>query len=232
MDKFLKAAAIAWTGAKFNIMKFAEAFVNAVASCGDAARERFSKAYPMFGPREWRRLEQIGSGELLPDFFMKSDAFVGRLLRLKRSKEFQKALVEASELNVTRKGKTEKVLLSELTEREEKELMELLKDDGSNITLEKMRDKIRTMVVKVNKSRGPISLRRPREILDDLVEAVRRLEILRDVERDFETDHGNRLCWDHDVCEEHDELVEEILAARYKVRDLCREATGDGNLEV
>lgn len=233
MDKLLKIAAMAWTGAKFNIMKFAKAFVDAVANYGDAARERFSKAYPMFGPREWRRLEQIGSGELLPDFFMKSDAFVGRLLRLNSSKRIQKALVEASELNVIRKGVTEKVLLSELTEREEKELMELLKDDGSNITPEKMRDRIHALVVNVNKSRGPISLRRPREILDDLVEAVRELEVRRDEEWEFAEKHGiGAICWTEKDSEDHDEIVAAVVDARKRVRDLCREATGDGNLEV
>ena len=115
----------------------------------------------------------------------------------------------------------------------EKELLELLKDDGSKITPEKMRDRIHALVVNVNKSRKPISLRRPREILDDLVEAVRRLESLRDDEWDFADRHGiDGMFWDEDVSSEHDELLDDIQKARNEATRLVREATGNDKLEV
>ena len=233
MNKLLKIAAMAWAGAKFNVLKFAKAFVDAVSGYGDSARDRFAKAYPMFGPREWRRLEQIGSGELLPDFFMKSDAFVGRLLRLNSSKRIQKALVDASELSVVRKGETKKVMLSELTEREEKELMDLLKEDGSMITPEKMRDRIRTLVVNVNKSRSLKKSRHPKDMLLDLVAAIKDLESFRDDEWDFADRHGlDGSTWSDETAQDHDDILEAIASARSRVRDLCREATGDEKLEI
>ena len=95
MEKYLKIAARAWAGATLNIKKFADAYVEAVGKFRDEAMERFSAAYPMFGKREWRRLGQIGAGSLLPQFFFKSDFFVGKLLNMTSSLRIQKALVQA-----------------------------------------------------------------------------------------------------------------------------------------
>lgn len=65
------------------------------------------------------------------------------------------------------------------------------------------------------------------EILEDLIVAMREYDNLRDREWDFETEHGNRDMWGDDVCDEHDELMEDIDKARAKVSKLIAEATGD-----
>jgi len=96
MENFLKAAALAWAKTTLNIQKFADAYVAALLPFGDEARERFALAYPMFGPREWRRMELVGNRELLPQFMFKSDSFVGKLLKFPNSMKYQKALVSAS----------------------------------------------------------------------------------------------------------------------------------------
>ena len=84
MKKYLNLAAKAWAKATLNIQRFANAYVEAVCEFGSDAVEQFKVAYPMFGDREWKRLEMIGNGELLPQFFFKSDYFVGKLLKMNR----------------------------------------------------------------------------------------------------------------------------------------------------
>jgi hypothetical protein len=241
--------------------------------------ERFSAAYPMFGEREWRRLGQIGAGSLLPQFFFKSDFFVGKLLNLNGSMRFQKALVGASndgKLRVDRGNGPEKVTLADLTKKEEKALVLLLSEENEKLSPAELREKFRTLVAKINKSNtrhkaaweirsdanrrwvvrfnracnmslsdmekvtrglkhwsGVGTPARPSdEILKEMVDAIVELESLRDEEWDFEEGHGDRCMWTDDVCRKHDELLDEIMAARRRVRDLAREATGNMKLEV
>lgn len=156
MEEFLWKAAKAWANATLNIKKFADAYVGALGKFGEKAAERFSAAYPMFGEREWRRLCQIGNGELLPQFFFKSDFFVGRLVKLNSSMRIQKALVGASNdgrIRVDRGNGPEKVKISDLTRQEEKELILLLSEENEKLSDDDLRLKYRTLVAKVNKSK-------------------------------------------------------------------------------
>ena len=155
MEKYLKMAARAWAKATLNIKKFADAYVEALGKFGEEADERFSAAYPMFGEREWRRLCQIGNGELLPQFFFKSDFFVGKLLKLNSSMRIQKALVGASNdgrIRVDRGNGPEKVRLADLTRKEEKALILLLSEENEKLSPEELKLKYRTLVAQVNKS--------------------------------------------------------------------------------
>lgn len=152
---FLKLAAKAWANATLNIQKFANAYVEAVGKFGDDAIEKFKVAYPMFGDREWRRLGLIGNGQLLPQFFFKSDFFVGKLLNLNGSMRFQKALVGASndgKLRVDRGNGPENVTLADLTKKEEKALVLLLSEENEKLSPAELREKFRTLVAKINKS--------------------------------------------------------------------------------
>lgn len=155
MEKYLKIAARAWAKATLNIKRFADAYVEAVHKFGDEAMERFSAAYPMFGAREWRRLGQIGDGRLLPQFFFKSDFFVGKLLNLNSSMRIQKALVGASQdgrIRVDRGNGPEKVKLADLTRKEEKALILLLSEENEKLSPDDLKLKYRTLVANVNKS--------------------------------------------------------------------------------
>lgn len=155
MEKYLKIAARAWAKATLNIKRFADAYVEAVHKFGDEAMERFSAAYPMFGEREWRRLGQIGDGRLLPQFFFKSDFFVGKLMNLNSSMRIQKALVGASNdgrIRVDRGNGPEKVKLADLTRKEEKALILLLSEENEKLSPDELKLKYRTLVAKVNKS--------------------------------------------------------------------------------
>lgn len=67
--------------------------------------------------------------------------------------------------------------------------------------------------------------------LNSLVKAIRNYDSLRDDEWDFEDNHGNRDCWTEEVCEEHEELLGDILTARRKVEKILRRVTGDKNLK-
>lgn len=276
MEKYLKIAARAWAGATLNIKKFADAYVEAVGMFGDKAKERFSAAYPMFGKREWHRLGQIGDGRLLPQFFFKSDCFVGKLLNMNSSMRIQKALVGASNdgrIRVDRGNGPEKVRLSDLTRKEERALILLLSEENEKLSPDDLKLKYRTLVANVNKSnrssrpaweirivRGcPVahinracnmevydledalervkacrsgSARTSREILNELANHIIKLESLRDDEWDFEEKHGQRDMWDDEVMKEHDELLDEIQAARDYATKLIREATGNDKLEV
>lgn len=276
MKKLLEKAARAWAGATLNIKKFADAYVEAVGKFRDEAMEMFSAAYPMFGKREWRRLGQIGAGSLLPQFFFKSDFFVGKLLNMTSSMRIQKALVGASNdgrIRVDRGNGPEKVKLADLTRKEEKALILLLSEDNEKLSPDDLKLKYRTLVAKVNKSNRssrpaweirivggrPVahfnracnmevydledalervkgcrsgSARTSREILNELANHIIRLESLRDDEWDFEEKHGQRDMWDDEVMKEHDELLDEIQAARDYVTKLIREATGKEKLEV
>lgn len=276
MEKYLKMAARAWAKATLNIKKFADAYVEAVGKFGDEAVESFSAAYPMFGEREWRRLCQIGNGELLPQFFFKSDFFIGKLLKMNSSMRIQKALVGASSdgrIRVDRGNGPEKVRLADLTRKEEKALILLLSEENEKLSPDNLKLKYRTLVANVNKSTRsrrlaweirivggrPVahinracnievydleyalecvkgcrsgSARTSREILNELANHIIKLESLRDEEWDFEEKHGQRDMWDDEVMKEHDELLNEIQAARDYATKLVREATGNDKLEV
>lgn len=162
MEKYLKMAAKAWANATLNIKKFADAYVEAVGKFGDEAMERFSAAYPMFGEREWRRLGQIGDGRLLPQFFFKSDFFVGKLLNLNSSWRIQRALVGASNdgrIRVDRGNGPEKVKLADLTRKEEKALILLLSEENEKLSPAELKLKYRTLVASVNKSNPKSSVK-------------------------------------------------------------------------
>lgn len=200
IQECMEQAEKAWSGATLNIDAFAKAYVTALAENEHAARYFFTTTYPLFSEREWRKLELVGRGSLLPQFFFKSDAFVGKLLSRKDSKERQEELVRAAESE---------------DERPETRIA-----------------KCKRLVAAVNRSRTGKPRRGAREILNDIVDAIRELESLRDDEWEFEETHGDRAFWDAKVGREHDKLVGKILKARRRVRDLAREATGNNELEV
>ena len=155
MNKYLKIAAKAWAKATLDIKKFADAYVEAVCEFGDEAVEKFKVAFPMFGEREWRRLTLIGNGELLPQFFFKSDFFVGKLLKLNSSMRIQKALVGASNdgrIRVDRGNGPENVALADLTAKEDKALVMLLSEENEKLSPAELKNKFRVLVAKINKS--------------------------------------------------------------------------------
>lgn len=155
---FLKSAARAFAGATLNIQKFAECYVSArqyLSDKEDEVLEAFKAAYPMFGEREWKRFWLVGNYILLPQFMFKSDAFVGKLLRLKDHMKWQQALVSASEdgtLRVDRGKGPEKVKLSELTAKEEKTLAMLLNEKDEKLSPGDLITKFNVMTRKINKN--------------------------------------------------------------------------------
>ena len=154
----LKLAAQAFAGATLNIQKFAECYVSArlyFSEKEDEVIEAFKAAYPMFGEREWKRFWMVGNYILLPQFMFKSDAFVGKLLKLKDHMKWQQALVSASEdgtLRVDRGKGPEKVKLSELTAKEEKTLAMLLNEKDEKLSPGDLITKFSGMTRKINKN--------------------------------------------------------------------------------
>lgn len=278
MDTLLKKAAKAWANATLNIKKFADAYIEAVEKFGENAIERFKVSYPMFGEREWKRLSLIGNGELLPQFFFKSDFFVGKLLKLNSSMRLQKALVGASNdgrLRVDRGHGPEKVTLADLTKKEEKALVLLLSEENEKLSPEDLKQKYKLLVTKINKSNRRhtpawciqtingrtvahfnractvdtnelklllksvkegrcIGHNRPYgEIIHDLVNAVKKLEDMRDTEWCFAEKHGmNGDSWTEEDNEEHQWILDSIKSYRKSVQKIAREATGDDNIEI
>jgi hypothetical protein len=155
---YLAAAAKAFASATQNIQKFAEVYVRARLHNVDEEQkviEAFKAAYPMFGEREWRRFWMVGNYILMPQFMFKSDAFVGKLLKLKDHMKWQLALVSASEdgsLRVDRGNGPEKVKLSELTKREEKTLTMLLNEKDAQLSPSALIAKFCGMTRKINKN--------------------------------------------------------------------------------
>lgn len=235
---FLASAAKAFAGATMNIQKFAECYVEArrhFIDREDEAIDAFQAAYPMFGEREWRRLWLIGNYILLPQFMFKSDAFVGKLLRMNDHMKWQRALVSASEdgtLRVDRGDGPEKVKLSDLTSKEEKVLGMLLSEKDEKMSPEELISTFDGIVRKINKTRKKKGKRTPREILDDMSEEIVKYSSLRDDEWEFEAEHGERVNWTKRTCREHDELLGEIQTSRNRLTRLVREATGDKSLTV
>lgn len=234
---FLKSAAKAFANATLNIKKFADCYVEARSNCEDEAEviESFKAAYPMFGEREWRRFYMIGNDILLPQFMFKSDAFVGKLLRLKDNMKWQQALVSASDdgtLRVDRGNGPEKVKLSELTKKEEKILAMLMSEKDSKMTPEELILTFSGIMRKINKTRKRKGKRTPREILDDMSAEVIKYSALRDDECTFEEKHGDRAFWDDEIDQAHDDLLDEIKNSRDRLTKLVREATGDRSLTV
>lgn len=177
---FLKSAAKAFAGATLNIQKFANCYVNARLVHEDEGEviEAFKSAYPMFGAREWRRFWLVGNKILLPQFMFKSDSFVGKLLKLEDSMKWQLALVSASEdgkLMVDRGNGPEKVSLSDLTKKEEKQLAILLNEEDAELSPSMLIEKFSGIVRQVNKtkSRGPAW---DIEVVDELPKGVEGLE--------------------------------------------------------
>lgn len=73
--------------------------------------------------------------------------------------------------------------------------------------------------------------RTEKEILADLVEAVKEYNRLRDEEWYFADEHGDTAFWDADTDKEHEELLGDIYESRKRVHGLLVEATGDKTLE-
>lgn len=67
-------------------------------------------------------------------------------------------------------------------------------------------------------------------LLKELAQAVVEYNSLRDDEWGFDDEHGNRDFWDEETCDEHEELLDTILASRAKVRNLLREIPGFENV--
>ena len=178
---FLKSAAKAFAGATLNIQKFAYCYVNARLAFQEnegEVIEAFKAAYPMFGPREWKRFWLVGNNILLPQFVFKSDSFVGKLLKLEDHMKWQRALVSASEdgkLMVDRGNGPEKVSLSDLTRKEEKQLAILLNEKDAELSPEMLIEKFSGIVRQVNKTKpkGPAW---DIEVVDELPKGVEELE--------------------------------------------------------
>ena len=154
MNQYLKTAAKAFAGATLNIQRFANAYVDGIKADESAAQLAFAAAYPMFGPREWKRFALVGYRRLLPQFVFKSDAFVGKLLRRSDSLDVQKALVSASKLGLLRVDRGQgpvSVTLDTLTNSEEKVLTFLLNADDAKLNPAQLISKFRSMVATVNR---------------------------------------------------------------------------------
>ena len=70
-----------------------------------------------------------------------------------------------------------------------------------------------------------------REELTALAEAIVEYDKLRDDEWDFEDEHKDPYSWDADTCDEHDELLDKILASRNKVGEIVRKVLGKPDLD-
>lgn len=154
MNKYLKTAAKAFAGATLNIQRFANAYVDGLKANESEAQLAFAAAYPMFGPREWKRFALVGHRRLLPQFVFKSDAFVGKLLRRSDSMDVQKALVSASKLGLLRVDRGQgpvSVTLDMLTGSEEKALTFLLNAEDAKLKPAQLIAKFRSMVATVNR---------------------------------------------------------------------------------
>ena len=154
MNQYLKTAAKAFAGATLNIQRFANAYVYGLKVDKNAAQLAFSAAYPMFGPREWKRFALVGYRRLMPQFVFKSDSFVGKLLRRSDSLDVQKALVSASKLGLLRVDRGQgpvSVTLDTLTNSEEKALTFLLNADDAKLKPAQLIAKFRSMVATVNR---------------------------------------------------------------------------------
>ena len=68
------------------------------------------------------------------------------------------------------------------------------------------------------------------EILKDLVEAIIEYNNLRDEEWQFDEENGDRDFWDEGTNDTHEELLNTILTAKTKVRNLLIEATNNNNI--
>ena len=184
LKDFIGSAAKAFAKATLNIQRFANCYVNARLAFADdesSVIEAFKAAYPMFGDREWRRFWMVGNHILLPQFMFKSDAFVGKLLKLEDHMKWQQALVSASEdgkLLVDRGNGPEKVTLADLTKKEEKTLAMLLNENDSKLSPRQLIDKFAGMVRQVNKSKskGPAWEIEPAEGLPKGVEGVEEID--------------------------------------------------------
>jgi hypothetical protein len=81
-----------------------------------------------------------------------------------------------------------------------------------------------------NKERKVMDKRTDSEILKDLVEAVIEYDNLRDEEWHFDEENGDRDFWDEGTNDTHEKLLETILTAKTKVRNLLIEATNNNNI--
>lgn len=184
LKDFIKSAAKAFAKATLNIQRFANCYVNARITFADdesSVIEAFKAAYPMFGDREWRRFWMVGNHILLPQFMFKSDAFVGKLLKLEDHMKWQQALVSASEdgkLLVDRGNGPEKVTLADLTKKEERTLAILLNEKDAELSPTMLIEKFSGMVRQVNKSKskGPAWEIEPAEDLPNGVEGVEEID--------------------------------------------------------
>lgn len=72
-----------------------------------------------------------------------------------------------------------------------------------------------------------------KELLTELIEAVRTYDALRDMEWDFEEKYGhNRDLWDDEVIERHDTLLKDISNTQDTINTIFFEATGDKSVTL
>lgn len=260
LRRYLDQAAKAWAKATLNIKRFADAYAGAVTEFDEEAREAFAAAYPMFGPREWKRLMLIAEGKLLPHFMFKSDSFVCKLLKM--NVNWQKALVSMNgdgKLRVDRGRGPELVSLNELTRSEEKALAMLLNETDEKLSQCDIVHKFRNMVICVNKNHnvskntwriveanGRVVAKFVRNCTmdkGDLKAAISALDLYRKGRGG--KNHG-RSC--HDILMDLVKAVQKLEAARdkesdmrmdgkvlklrEKVNTLAKEATGDNGFEI
>ena len=256
LRRYLDQAAKAWAKATLNIKRFADAYAGAVTEFDEEAREAFAAAYPMFGPREWKRLLLIAEGKLLPHFMFKSDSFVCKLLKM--NVNWQKALVSMNgdgKLRVDRGRGPELVSLNELTRSEEKALAMLLNETDEKLSQCDIIHKFRNMVIHVNKqhkfskstwkivvSNGRVVAKFVRNCTMDERDLKDALAAMKNSKRGY----MKRSC--HDILMDLVKAVQKLEAARdaesdmhtdgkvlklrEKVNTLAKEATGDDGFEV
>jgi len=73
-------------------------------------------------------------------------------------------------------------------------------------------------------------MRTAKEILADMVEAVREHEANRDAEWDFKDRHGECYSWNDEEEKEHDQILADISKSHDRLVELVREATGDNSI--
>lgn len=139
LETYLAEAGRAYTGAIAGIGRFATIYVAAVSHYGQVAKNAFAAQYPVFTARMWARIEQIGSGKLLPQLIGTSDRFVAALLRLDNSLSWQRKLVGATEdgkIRVDRGHGPVLVTLGELTAGEEEGVLSILSEADQKMSPE------------------------------------------------------------------------------------------------
>ena len=74
--------------------------------------------------------------------------------------------------------------------------------------------------------------RKRRDVLDELVKAVKELNDMRDVERDFAEEHNGSQLWTEKDERRYQWILDSVQACREEVQRLARKATGNKRLEI